>query len=258
MRKKYTLITFIVFLLASCVDTKQAVYFNNISSKAIPSAIKAPVPIIEPNDLLSISVSSLNNEASTLFNNPNTTNVEFVTETGGVSRMSGYLVSPEGDIQFPLLGKIKAAGLSKKDLADTIGSRLIAKQLLFEPIVNIRFLNFKVTVLGEVNRPSAINVVNEKITLLEAIGLAGDITILGKRDNVMVIREEDNQKVIQRINLNSAELFTSPYYYLKSNDIVYVEPNREKVISNSGSSRNINTIIASLSLAVSVLYFITR
>src|SRR6201999_1954883 len=120
----------------------------------------------------------------------------------------------------------KAGGLTPHQLELVIEDTLASQKLLTDPIVTVRFLNFRVTVLGEVAKPSTINVSNEHISILEALGLAGDLTIFAKRDNVLLIREEGNTKVIKRLNLNSAELLSSPYYYLKTNDIVYVEPNR--------------------------------
>ena len=154
----------------------------------------------------------------------------------------GYLVDTDGNIYFPLLGSIKAEGLTKTQLKDKIRNLSIEKKILLDPIVNIRFLNFRVTVLGEVGRPTVIPIPNEKISLLEALGLAGDLTIYGNRTNVMVIREEvvpgqKDQRSIHRLNLNSAELFTSHYYYLQSNDIVYVEPNKSKVASTSRATQ---------------------
>jgi polysaccharide biosynthesis/export protein len=260
MGRSFTLVVAVlfIFLNSSCVNTKKAVYFNDVPTSVIPSVTRAAEPIIEVNDILSISVSSINPEATNIFNSPNATAAEFVTLSGGVTRTSGYLVSTDGYIQFPMLGTIKAAGLPKKALADTIANQLVRKQLLFDPIVNIRYMNFKVTVLGEVQRPSVIPVVNERISLLEAIGLAGDLTIYARRDNVMVLREEDNMKIVQRINLNSPELLTSPYYYLKSNDVVYVEPNRERVVSGTSSSRWINTALASVSILLNILFFALR
>jgi len=122
-----------------------------------------------------------------------------------------------------------AVDSAKEQLKATITKQLVDKKLLIDPIVSVRFQNFRVTVLGEVRNPSVIPVPSEKISLLEAIGLAGDLTIYAKRDNVLVIREENGEKTVKRMNLNSTELFTSPYYYLKSNDVVYVEPNKTKI-----------------------------
>jgi polysaccharide export outer membrane protein len=133
----------------------------------------------------------------------------------------------------------------------------LEKKLLLDPIVSIRFLNFRVTVLGEVGKPTVIPIPNEKISLLEALGLAGDLTIYGNRANVMVIREDvlpgkKEQRSIARVNLNSSELFTSPYYYLQSNDIVYVEPNKAKIASTSRAGQWLPVIFSGLSLAAIV------
>jgi len=161
---------------------KKAIYFNNIQDSTILSKAENLEPVIQKNDLLSISVSSLNPDATQIFNVPNSSTV---------SGASGYLVNQDGLIQFPLLGNIKADGLTKKELRDTIAKGLIDKKFLLDPIVSVRYLNFKVTVLGEVAHPTVISVENEKITLLEAVGMAGDLTIEAKRNNVMVIREEE-------------------------------------------------------------------
>lgn len=232
----------------SCINTRTATYFNDVNDATLSSNTPIPESIIQKNDLLSISVSSPNPEASAPFNVPNSSAV-----TGGVNPASGYLVSADGMIQFPALGSIKAAGLSKEQLKENIAKKLLEKQLLKDPIVSIRFLNFRITVLGEVKNPAVVSVPNEKISLLEAIGLAGDLTIYAKRDNVLIIREEDGNKTLKRINLNNNELLSSPYYYLKSNDIVYVEPNKAKVASTGRSQQWLPVVVSGLSLAIIVL-----
>lgn len=246
-----TALLLITILFCSCANTKKAIYFNNVASGDIATNIIALEPIIQKNDLLSISVSSLSAEASDLFNGPNTTTTSL--STGGTSLSSGYLVNQTGYIEFPLLGEVKAAGITRNELKNNIKKSLIDKKLLLDPIINIRFLNFKVTILGEVTRPTVVNVSNEKISLLEALGLAGDITVYGKRDNVMVIREEEGKKILRRINLNSGEIFTSPYFYLKSNDIVYVEANKAKVASTSRANQWLPILLSGLSFAAIIL-----
>jgi len=243
----------LLLLVVSCTNTKQSVYFNNVSNSDIISTVENLEPTIAKNDLLSISVNSLSADASVLFNSPNSTNTTSSTSTGNTNSASGYLVSQEGNIEFPLLGAIKAAGLTKSELKNNLQKSLTDKKLLRNPIVNVRFLNFKVTVLGEVTRPTVVNVVNEKISLLEALGLAGDVTIYGKRDNILLIREEEGKKVLRRINLNSGEIFNSPYYYLKSNDIVYVEANKAKIASASRTNQWLPVLFGGLSLAAIVV-----
>ncbi len=244
----------VLFLLFSCTSVKKTAYFYGVPSGPIPSNMTVPESIIQKNDILSIVVTDLNPKASEMFN-PGTENRDANNPANETSR--GYLVDTDGNIHFPLLGLIKAEGLTKTQLKEKIRNLTLEKKLLLDPIVSIRFLNFRVTVLGEVGKPTVIPIPNEKISLLEALGLAGDLTIYGNRTNVMVIREDvlpskKEQRSIARVNLNSSELFTSPYYYLQSNDIVYVEPNKAKVASTSRASQWLPVIFSGLSLAAIV------
>ncbi|MDB5206045.1 MAG: Soluble ligand binding domain protein [Flavisolibacter sp.] len=249
----------LLMLITSCVSTRNSVYFVDQQDATLLSSISVPQTIISSNDLLSITVSSLNPAASSVFNAPNVT---YATNTptngGGPVQASGYLVDVDGNIQFPILGNIRAAGLTENALRVQIVKSLIDKKLLIDPVITIRHLNFRVTVLGEVGNPTVISVPNEKITLLEALGLAGDVTIYGKRDNIMVIREENNKKIIKRLNLNTSEIFESPYYYLRSNDIVYVEPNKAKVSGSSRTTQLLPIILSGLSLAAIILDRVIR
>jgi len=256
--KNCTLWTFIliigtVFTLTSCVNTKKATYFNDIQNGVYKTSYDAPPPVIHKNDLLSIYVSSLSAEASTLFNAPGLVSTTAASANGSTIQNVGYLVNEEGNIQFPILGKLKAAGLTIKELNDVILDSLVTKKLLVDPLVTIRFLNFRVTVLGEVGKPTVITVPNEKISVLEAIGLAGDLTIYGRRDNVLLIREEEGKKIVRRIDLNSPATITSAFYYLKSNDVLYVEPSKEKVSSVSNFRQLLPAYIAALSVIVIVV-----
>jgi polysaccharide export outer membrane protein len=234
----------------SCVNSKKAIYFRGQGDAIIRSPDYTPETIIEGNDILSILVSSLNQEASLAFNSASIADVSSTTASGSRNESAGYLVSRDGFIKFPMLGDIKAAGLTKDQLQDTITRMLTEKKLLLSPLVSVRMLNFKVTVLGEVGHPTVIPVPSEKISLLEALGLAGDLTINAKRDNILVIREEPGRKVIKRLDLNSSQLFTSPYYYLRANDIVYVEPNKNKVWATSNAAMWVTVIVAVLSFGV--------
>ena len=259
-RQRYMLcFTLLTIIISSCASTKQATYFNGLKDSEIAVKIQSLEPVIQKNDLLSISVSSLNEEASKIFNAPNATVIQASSRVeNGLSQTSGYLVSQDGMIHFPVLGNIKAVGLTKKQLKEKITQSIQEKQLLRDPIVDVRYLNYRVTVLGEVGRPSVISVPNEKITLLEALGLAGDLTIYAKRDNIMVVREEEGKRIIKRLNLNSNELFTSPYYYLKSNDIVYVEPNKARVTSASQARNWLPVVFSGLSVVVIAVDRLTR
>jgi polysaccharide biosynthesis/export protein len=273
--------TFAVFFLlsvvffSSCVSSKKAVYFNNIQDTILLSTPVSVEPVIQKSDLLNITVSSLNPEASMVFNTPNvvtpmSTNVGIgatgastattpISGTIGNSELMGYLVGPEGLIKFPVIGNIPAAGLTKKQLEQEITDSLTQRKLLVDPIINVRFLNFRVTVLGEVARPTTLNVLNERISIMEALGLAGDMTIFAKRDNVLLIREDGNNKIIKRLNLNSTSILTSPYYYLKTNDIVYVEPRSAKIASTSRAQQLLPAILSALALiAVVGEYYIKQ
>ncbi len=261
------LIGLAVYLLPSCIDTRKTVYFNNIGDTIIKSQQFDLQPVIQKSDLLNLSISSLNPEASMIFNSPNTPSApstanSSMTFAGSTltpsAQQLGYLVNQEGTIKLPIIGDVKAAGLTKKQLEDTIASVLAEKKLLIDPIVSVRFLNFRVTVIGEVGKPTTINVVNEKITILEAIGLAGDLTIYGKRENVLLIREDDHEKILKRINLNSPDILSSPYYYLKTNDVVYVEPRKEKTLATSRTQQLLPIFISVLSFIVILVSQIIR
>ncbi len=254
MPRNLLLASYVILLLTSCVNMQKAVYFNGQGDATLPSTVVIPQTVISTNDLLSITVTSLDAKASALFNTSNMTS----DAGGGPVQVSGYLVDADGNIQFPMLGTIKATGLTEGQLRSVIIKGITDKKLLLDPIVTVRHLNFRVTVLGEVANPTVLNVPSEKITLLEALGLAGDVTVYGKRDNVLVIREEGGQKIIKRLNLNTSEIFTSSYYYLRSNDIVYVEPNKAKVASTARAYQLLPIILSGLSFAAIIIDRLTR
>jgi polysaccharide export outer membrane protein len=236
------LLTLLLVAGTSCGNTKKVIYFPDVKDGAISSNTPFPESIIQKGDILSVTITSPDPEAAKPFNT-----------TGGAAAPDvpqGYLVNNDGNIQLPVIGNIKSEGLTKPQLRDAVIQKLVKGNLLVGPTVTIRFTNFRVTVLGEVNKPTVVTVPNEKISLLEALGLAGDLTIYAKRQNVMIIRETKDEKIIKRINLNSDEIFTSPYYYLQSNDIVYVEPDKAKVASVSRGMQWFPIVMSGLSLAI--------
>ena len=249
------ILTSLLFL--SCNSTKNLAYFSNVKDATFYSSQEEMNYPIKSNDILSITISSANEEASKAFN-PHIRNTRNTTATGQNIEAGGYLVNPDGTIDFPFLGKIKVAGLSKTQLKDNITNMILSKKLLVDPLVEIRYLNYEVTVLGEVARPTVITVSNEKISLLKAIGLAGDLTIYGQRENVLLVREEDGKKTTRHINLTSSDFFESPYYYLQPNDVVYVTPNKVKQFQATRNLQMVPIIISSLSLAVIVVDRLTR
>lgn len=236
--------------LYSCGSAKNATYFNQNTNIAYSNRVENLEPVIQLNDLLSITVSSINPEAAEMFNMANDAAAQSSTNSGNTTRVSGYLVDQDGFIRLPILGKIEAAGKTKKVVREEITALLVNRKLLLEPIVDIRYLNYKVSILGEVKNPSVLTIPSEKISLLEALGLAGDITIYGRRDNITLIREENGVKRMRKIDLTTNEIFTSPYYYLQSNDIIYVEPNTAKIASSSGTRDWIPVILSAISLTI--------
>ena len=253
----YLFLLLLINGLSSCMSTKQATYFSNASDTTILTRLDEAETLIQKNDMLSVYISSLNPEASAVFNAPNSQATTTSTTTGSASA-GGYLVNTDGNIQIPILGNIKAAGLTKKQLKADITNSIIDKKLLIDPIVTIRHLNYEVTVIGEVSRPTVINVPNEKISLLKALGIAGDITVFGKKDNVMLIREIEGKRKVKRIDLNSNNFLTSPYYYLQPNDIIYVEANKFKVMNANRNQQLLPTILSGLSIIAIVITTLFR
>lgn len=248
-RMKLLFVIVISALIFSCASSKKFVYFNNQAEGIYNNSAPVLQQTINANDILSIAVSSLNPEASQIFNAAAGSSNGNATKNAG-----GYLVEQDGTIQFPVLGRIQVAGLTKSELTEFLRKTLEDKKLLIDPIVSINFLNFRVTVLGEVMHPQVVTVPNEKISLLEAIGMAGDLTIFARRDNVLLIREEKGKRLLKRINLNSGDIFNSPYYYLKTNDIVYAEPNNTKVFANSNTRQLLPIVVSLLTLLTLVVY----
>jgi polysaccharide export outer membrane protein len=237
-----------LFILTSCTNTKNYTYFNNIGDAEINRAIEDLEPVIQKNDLLSITVSSPNPAATQILN----------PSSVASPQVPGYLVNQQGYIEFPMLGLVKAAGLSKRQLKDSLTKSIFQKQLLLDPIVTVRYINYKVTVLGEVAKPTVLVVTNEKISILEALGLAGDMTLYARRDNVLVIRDEEGKRVTKRLDLTSQNLLSSPYYYLKSNDILYVEPNKQLLAQTSNLRTWLPVVLSTLSFISVIIWRFVR
>lgn len=239
----------------SCVNVSKATYFNDIRDSVLRRVDEVSDQPIAKTDVLSIAVTSLNPEASAVFNMPNLpAGSSFsAANAANLGNAAGYVVNADGNIQFPMLGQIKAEGMNKKALAAYITKQLTDKKLLLDPIVNVRQLNFHVTVLGEVGRPTVVTVPNEKINILEALGMAGDLTLFANRDRVLLIREEGGTKTIRRIDLTSPKALNSPYYNLHSGDIVYAESNKSKVRSTSEARQLTPIILSALSVLIIAL-----
>jgi polysaccharide export outer membrane protein len=209
-------------LLFSCKTQKALGYVEDFADTTGKIQIKYPEPTIQKNDVLSINIYSDatdGGKTDAMYNLYNTSG-------SGPTATQGYLVDNDGFVQYPRVGKIKAMGLTKGQLGDEIRKKLETQ--LSNPSVIVRLLNFKITMLGEVSRPGAITLPSEKLTILEAIGLAGDISIYGKKDDIVVLREVDGAVEHGKVDLTSKEIFESPYYFLKQNDVVLVNPNKNK------------------------------
>ncbi|HET9055414.1 MAG TPA: polysaccharide biosynthesis/export family protein [Chitinophagaceae bacterium] len=215
-----------ILLITSCASSEKArqqlVYFKNIKDSSFAVA-QAYDPVLQKGDILGLTVSGsiLKKEASEAI----LQSINRVKSSSGTENVSadGYLIDADGNITIPFLGNIRAEGLTKKELAAIIKEKLTKE--IVDPIVEIKQLNFKITILGEVGKPGTVRVNNDKITILEAIGEAGDLKVTGKRENILIIRDNNGEKQIGRINLNDGNIFSSPYYFLKQNDVVYVELN---------------------------------
>ena len=248
----YLLLCLIAFL-ASCSAPKEVLYLQDIASIKEENIDKNYEVIIHKDDLLAILVNSKDPELALPFNMPVVT-YQIGAQTTAQQRLLGYLVDQNGDIDFPILGKIHVEGLPRMQVTELIKQKLMSEDLIKDPIVTVQFLNFKVSVMGEVTRPGTFDISGDRITLLEALSMAGDLTIYGRRDRVAVIREKDGKRRILYHDLRSSDIFQSPCYYLQQNDIVYVEPNKAK----TGQSRiNSNNSVGVWLSAVSVLASIT-
>ena len=240
-------------LLMACSAPKEILYLQDISLIKEESINKNYEVIIHKDDLLAIIVNSKDPELALPFNMP-LISYQIGSQNVGQQRLVGYLVNQDGNIDFPILGEIHVEGLTRMQVTELIKKRLISEELIKDPIVTVQFLNFKVSVIGEVGRPGTFDISGDRITLLEALSMAGDLTIYGRRDRVAVIREKDGKRSILYHDLRSSDIFQSPCYYLQQNDIVYVEPNKAK----TGQSRiNSNNSVGVWLSGVSVLASIT-
>ena len=219
-----------LFALTSCGTVKDIAYFQN---KVVdhPEAIdKHAGIVIQAKDMLSIVVSSRNPELVAMFNLPVVSYQagSEVVAKGASQRLMGYVVDNDGYIDFPVLGPIQVSGLTRWELSELIKNKLLKDGLLTDAVVTVEFMNFKISVIGEVNAPGTYTIEGDKVTILQAISLARDLTIFGLRENVSVIRERDGERTIYEINLCDVSLFQSPAYYLQQNDVVYVQPSEIK------------------------------
>ncbi len=252
--KKIVLLFIITLLTTSCVSKKRIIYFQNnkIDQSKVTNSYKT---VFKPDDLLQISISALDLDAVKPFNLPAVTYATTTNSVVGTPQQQSYLVDSEGFIDFPILGRLKIAGLPRIEAINLLKKKL-DPDYVKNPTINIRIANFTITILGDIKKPGTYTIPNERITILDAIGLAGDLNISGER-TIEVKREEGNKIVSYELDLRSNELFTSPVYYLQQNDVIYVRPNRASYQSAS-YNQNTGLFISITTALVSVITLLTN
>lgn len=245
----------IITLLVSCAPRKDLVYFQGVDKFNGSKLTNLVDTKFKPDDQLSITVSSIDNMAAMPFNLPVAGFNESGSSAIGTPQLQTYLIAKDGTIEYPQLGEVYLAGLTRLEAIELFKKKL--KPFLKSPIVNINLLNFRFTVLGEVARPGIFTLRNERVSLIEAIGRAGDLTVYGKRKNILIIRETKEGKVFKRIDLTSSEILNSDFFYLQQNDVVYIEPNKPRINSSTNSSTN-GIIISAVSLLLTIISITLR
>jgi len=254
---KYTVLLLTISLLfTACKPRKDLSYFTNI-----PDTLKQTLKmnaanfeesIIQPNDVLNIVIQTIDPSSSQLVNQALPTgSMTAGASTVPMSTLTGFIVDKNGVVKLPWIGDLKLAGLTIFQARELVQSK--AETFFKQPNVQVTFAQYKITILGEVLHPAVYNIPFEKTTILDAISTAGDITIYGKKDNVLLVRDSLNQKIFVRLNLNSSDIFKSPYYYLKQNDIIYVEAGKDKVVTSEAYKTRTITITVTLLSAFIVL-----
>jgi polysaccharide export outer membrane protein len=246
---------FILISLSSCVSKKDIIYFQNdtIDQSKVSNSYNT---IIKPDDLLQITITSLDTEAVRPFNLAAVTYSTSSNSAIGVAQQQNYLVDNKGEIDFPVIGKLKIGGLSRDELIEFLKDKL-DPDYIKNPNINIQIANYKISILGDVQRPGSYSIPNERITILEAIALAGDLNISGQRNNLAVHREENGMKVEYKVDLLSKQIFTSPVYYLQQNDVVYIKPNLASIQSASSNS-NTSLFISITGLFITIVSLLIR
>lgn len=241
-----------LFLLGACSTSKEIPYFQDLRPGESELTLTTPVEIkIQPKDKLSILVNSQDPRLTNLFNLPIfTQQIGQESNTESSRGVSGYTVDTKGCIDFPVLGKIFIAGMTREEVAAHIKSELQSHDLIKDPVVTVEYMNLSIAVMGEVKNPGRYNIDKDHLTILDALSQAGDLTIYGKREKVLVLRNEEGKQRVYGVNLCSAEhLYTSPVYYLQQNDVVYVEPNDTKARQSTVNGNNVRSTSFWISLA---------
>ena len=243
-------ILFLSFSLLSCRNSENVIYFQGEFLNASTLSHASFLPVIEKNDLLDIKLISQNAEAAELFTPKIANSQTSVTYASGVPARGGFLVNQEGEIQLPYIGKMNVAGLTRDEIITQIETKL--GEYINEPIIQLQIINFKITILGDVRSPGTYNIPNEKISIIEAIGIAGDLNITGMRKDIKLIREKEGKRKEYNIDFTDKAIFDSEFFFLKQNDIVYIPQNKAK-ISNSTFSQIYLPILSTVSILLSTI-----
>ncbi len=261
MQGRFFLLLLLTLLIFSCKTPTDVVYFQNASDLEKITSTNSFTPTLKVDDVISILVSASDMDAARPFNlqgasiSMGENGGEGAPNAGRVAEPT-YLIDEEGNIEFPVLGKLKLAGLTRIQVKEMIKEKL--KIYINDPIVSVRLKNFKITVIGEVNSPGSYVIPNERVTVIEALGLAGDLAIRGKRKNVMVIRENEGVNTYHRLDLTSKSIFDSPVYYLAQNDVLYVEPNPSRIRESRTSNNLLGIVLSVIGVGVSVAALLIR
>ena len=250
---RYTSFFLLFILLQSCASRKNVAYLQDVNNNSNSQTEANYEPVLKNDDLLSIIVSANDPEITYMFNIPQIQGSYKVNENQ--DGIKTYLIDTKGEIEFPVIGRIKLAGLTRTQAIDKLAEKI--KPYITNPTINLRILNYKISVLGEVNKAGNYTINSERITLLEAIANAGDLTIYGRRDNILIIREKDDKKTYNRIDITKSDFINSDFYYLTQNDVVIVEPNKTRVNSSSFGP-NVTATISALSVLATIIILITR
>ncbi len=257
--RRFVLVVFFGLLIvaSSCKNYKKVTYF-----KDVPDTLQGPAmeivhqPFIEPkiqsNDILNVNITTLDPNATAVFK-------QSINQDNNQDRGIGYMVNKDGQIDLPVVGLVSVAGLTTYEATNRIREEV--GKYYKNPVVNIQFGNFYFIALGDVNRPGRHYVVNEKVSIIDAIGIASDLQISGRRDNILLIREENGKKIFIRIDLNSSDVFKSPYFYLKTGDVIYVQPNKARARGatiDSTRDRYISYLVSILSITISLVSILSR
>ena len=253
--KKFILPLLLILFLASCSTKKEILLFQDIEKIENFEAIEHFEPKIEVNDVLRINVSSLNDEVVEPFQMDMNNQGQNGGGGGDNAILNGYLVDADGNIQFPVLGETEVLGMTRGELEEQLTEEL--REYVTDAVVQVRIVNFKVTVMGEVGSRGVIQIPDERVSMPDLIAMAGGITYNGKRNNILVIRDDNGKKTYGYVDLTSAEIFQNPFYYLKQNDIVYVEPTYRQVKS-AGFITNYTGFFSLITSIAGLIFIFTR